>query len=92
MESLKHSAYLLAFFFFVKSQLSFLDFHNLTTFFQECAQTTTGANKQICVEQLIPRHRYRFRVRAANKIGPSEATEMTGPDILAKDPWGKNHF
>jgi len=53
----------------------------------ECAQTTTGANKQICVEQLIPRHRYRFRVRAANKIGPSEATEMTGPDILAKDPW-----
>merc|ERR1719297_102307 len=53
----------------------------------ECAQTTTGANKQIKVEQLIPMHRYRFRVRAANKIGPSEPTEMTGPDILAKDPW-----
>merc|ERR1711981_1353311 len=53
----------------------------------ECAQTTTGANKQIRVEQLITGHRYRFRVRAANKIGASEPTEMTGPDILAKDPW-----
>lgn len=55
----------------------------------ECAQTKSGGERLIKVENLIPMHRYRFRVRAANKIGPSEPTEMTGPDILAKDPWGK---
>jgi len=53
----------------------------------ECAQTKSGGERQIRVDHLIPMHRYRFRVRAANKIGPSEPTEMTGPDILAKDPW-----
>jgi len=53
----------------------------------ECAQTQTGNERQIKVENLTTRHYYRFRVRAANKIGPSEPAEMTGPDILAKDPW-----
>lgn len=57
----------------------------------ECAQTLSGQVRQIKVENLIPMHRYRFRVRAANKIGVSEPTEMTGPDILAKDPWGNFH-
>ena len=55
----------------------------------ECAQSPSGKERQIKVEHLIPMHKYRFRVRAANKIGPSEPTEMTGPDIVAKDPWGK---
>lgn len=53
----------------------------------ECAQTTAGKDRQIKVEHLTKGHRYRFRVRAANKIGISDPTEMTGPDILAKDPW-----
>jgi len=53
----------------------------------ECAQTRSGGERQIKVENLTPMHKYRFRVRAANKIGPSDPTEMTGPDILAKDPW-----
>jgi len=53
----------------------------------ECAQTPSGKERQIKVEHLTPMHKYRFRVRAANKIGPSDPTEMTGPDILAKDPW-----
>ena len=54
----------------------------------ECAQTQSGKERQIKVEHLTPMHRYRFRARAANKIGPSDPCEMTGPDILAKDPWG----
>merc|ERR1711963_35803 len=53
----------------------------------ECAQTQTGSERAIKVENLTTRHYYRFRVRAANKIGPSEPAEMTGPDLLAKDPW-----
>jgi hypothetical protein len=55
----------------------------------ECAQTLSGGDRQIKVNHLIPKHSYRFRVRAANKIGPSDPCEMTGPDIVAKDPWGK---
>ena len=34
-------------------------------------------------------HKYRFRVVAVNKIGPSDPGEMKGDDILMKDPWGK---
>jgi hypothetical protein len=41
---------------------------------------------------LTPLHKYRFRVRAANKIGQSDATEMTGDDIFMKDPWGEFNF
>jgi hypothetical protein len=43
------------------------------------------------VEHLTPMHKYRFRVKAVNKIGQSDAAEMTGDDILMKDPWGKFH-
>ncbi len=35
------------------------------------------------------KHKYRFRTRAVNKIGTSDACEMLGDDILIKDPWGK---
>jgi hypothetical protein len=41
------------------------------------------------VDHLTPLHKYRFRVRAANKIGASDPTEMSGDDILMKDPWGE---
>ena len=41
------------------------------------------------MENLTPQHKYRFRVRAANKIGPSDPGEMGGDDVLMRDPWGK---
>ena len=41
------------------------------------------------IQPLEHRHRYRFRVRAVNKIGKSDPCEMNGDDILIKDPWGK---
>ena len=41
------------------------------------------------MENLTPQHKYRFRVRAANKIGPSDPGEMGGDDILMRDPWGE---
>ena len=53
------------------------------------ATTDDGGAKKIKVHNLTPMHRYRFRVRAVNKIGESEPCEMKGDDILAKDPWGK---
>ena len=42
------------------------------------------------IEPLEHKHRYRFRVRAVNKIGKSDPCEMLGDDILIKDPWGKS--
>ena len=53
----------------------------------EVAQTPGGNDRQIKVEHLTPNHKYRFRVRAANKIGPSDPGEMSGDDILMRDPW-----
>eukprot|EP00096_Caligus_rogercresseyi_P014915 TRINITY_DN737_c0_g1_i1.p2 TRINITY_DN737_c0_g1~~TRINITY_DN737_c0_g1_i1.p2 ORF type:complete len:893 (-),score=284.60 TRINITY_DN737_c0_g1_i1:6951-9629(-) len=50
-------------------------------------QSATGNDRAFKVEHLTPMHKYRFRVRAANKIGQSDPTEMSGDDILAKDPW-----
>ena len=44
---------------------------------------------QMKIEPLEHKHRYRFRVRAVNKIGRSEPCEMLGDDILIKDPWGE---
>ena len=44
---------------------------------------------QMKIEPLEHKHRYRFRVRAVNKIGRSDPCEMLGDDILIKDPWGK---
>ena len=55
----------------------------------EVAQTPGGGDRKIKVDHLTPNHKYRFRVRAANKIGPSDPTEMTGDDILMRDPWGE---
>ncbi len=55
----------------------------------EVAHSNTGNDRQIKVDHLTPWHKYRFRVRAVNKIGPSDPGEMTGDDILIRDPWGK---
>lgn len=40
------------------------------------------------VEGLTPKKTYKFRIRAVNKLGPSEPG-IFGKPILAKDPWGK---
>jgi len=53
----------------------------------EVAQTGTGSERAIKVENLKPNHKYRFRVKAVNKIGQSDAAEMSGDDILMRDPW-----
>jgi len=51
------------------------------------ASTDDGGTRKIKVEHLTPMHKYRFRVVAVNKIGPSDPGEMKGDDILMKDPW-----
>lgn len=48
-----------------------------------------GGTRKCKIEHLTPMHKYRFRVVAVNKIGPSDPGEMKGDDILMKDPWGK---
>merc|ERR1712088_1024359 len=53
----------------------------------QCASTDDGSPRKIKVENLTTGHRYRFRVRAVNKIGESDPKEMSGDDILMKDPW-----
>ncbi len=55
-------------------------------------QTLSGTERSIKVDHLTPNHKYRFRVRAANKIGQSDPTEMKGDDILMRDPWGEYDF
>ncbi len=68
-----------------------LDTTSGTGAWSEVAHTAGGGDRQIKVEHLTPWHKYRFRVRAVNKIGPSDPGEMTGDDILMRDPWGE-HF
>ena len=55
----------------------------------EVTQTASGTENKIRCDGLKPLHKYRFRVKAVNKIGISDPGEMKGPDILMKDPWGK---
>lgn len=40
------------------------------------------------VEDLVHRKEYKFRVRAVNKLGPSEPVNYP-KTVLAKDPWGE---
>ncbi len=68
-----------------------LDTTSGTGAWSEVAHTAGGGDRQIKVEHLTPWHKYRFRVRAVNKIGPSDPGEMTGDDILMRDPWGEHY-
>lgn len=61
--------------------------HQLTAPPAPVASTDDGNTKKIKVEHPLRCTKYRFRVVAANKIGPSRPGEMKGPDILMKDPW-----
>merc|ERR1712226_190801 len=53
----------------------------------EVAQSNSGSERATKVEHLKPNHKYRFRVKAVNKIGQSDPGEMSGDDILMRDPW-----
>ena len=47
-----------------------------------------GANdKKAKIEGLTNGNKYRFRVKAVNKLGQSAPCEMSGGDIVVKDPW-----
>ena len=45
------------------------------------------ADKKAKIGGLANGNKYRFRVKAVNKLGQSVPCEMTGGDILVKDPW-----
>merc|ERR1740128_606419 len=71
---------------------------DITRYYIEALDRTLGGDwfqvgeaapgdRKMKIEPLEHRHRYRFRVRAVNKIGKSEPCEMLGDDILIKDPW-----
>ena len=66
-----------------------LDVSSGTEQWTQVAVTESTGDRKIKVEGLTHRHKYRFRVRAANKLGKSDPCEMLGDDILIKDPWGK---
>ena len=51
-------------------------------------KTSSGSLRQLKIENLNHGHRYRFRVRAVNKLGKSDPRNMSGDDVLIKDPWG----
>ena len=42
-------------------------------------------------QHLEEKSKYKFRIRAINKIGPSEPTDLQ-ETVLAKDPWGELNF
>jgi len=44
--------------------------------------------KKAKIEGLTSGDKYRFRVKAVNKLGESNPCEMKGGDICIKDPWG----
>ena len=44
--------------------------------------------KKAKIEGLTSGDKYRFRVKAINKLGESTPCEMKGGDICIKDPWG----
>ena len=68
-----------------------LDVSSGTEQWVQVARTDSESDRKIKVEGLTNKHRYRFRVKAANKLGPSDPCEMLGDDIWIKDPWGKNN-
>ena len=44
-------------------------------------------DKKAKIKDLNTGNKYRFRVKAVNKLGQSMPCEMTGGDIMVKDPW-----
>ena len=52
---------------------------------EEIGETAADITKFECLE-LVEKKKYKFRVRAFNKIGPSPPGELPEP-VLAKDPW-----
>ena len=52
------------------------------------AMSETGEDSCAEVVNLLPEHRYAFRVSAANRIGQSDPADMMCRDVTTKDPWG----
>lgn len=52
------------------------------------AGKTTGPATKLEVDDLVPGHEYKFRVKAVNKQGESEPLETFG-SIIAKDAFSK---
>ena len=48
---------------------------------------TGGGDTKAKITGLKPGGRYRYRVKAVNKLGQSIPCDMSGDDIIAKDPW-----
>lgn len=42
--------------------------------------------KKFKVDNLVDKNKYKFRIRALNKVGPSEPADLTDT-VLARDPW-----
>lgn len=55
--------------------------------FENVGQVPFGELNKFKVEGLVHKKQYKFRVRAVNKLGPSEPGVLP-KIVLAKDPWG----
>lgn len=55
--------------------------------FETVGQVEFGQLNKFKVEGLTHKKQYKFRVRAVNKLGPSEPGVLAKV-VLAKDPWG----
>ncbi|CAB4056799.1 unnamed protein product [Lepeophtheirus salmonis] len=64
-----------------------IDVSSSSNQWSQVAQADGKGPKSIKVNNLINKHRYRFRARAANRIGLSDPHEISGQDIIIKDPW-----
>lgn len=53
----------------------------------EWEEVCTTDDLEIDVADLVPGHRYGFRIKAVNDIGTSVPLNADG-EIIAKDPWG----
>lgn len=63
-------------------------FHSFSAGWESVGQIKANEPTAFKVEGLTPKKEYRFRIRAVNHLGTSEAAQFAKP-VLAKNPWGK---
>ncbi len=54
-----------------------------------CGETMTAQELSMKCTGLKNKHKYKFRVKAVNRLGKSLPGQLLG-DVLIKDPWGMN--